>query len=111
MVQLLPAVVLWLTLTGPAAAAEFVDGIEDVPVMNGMHQVQSNNISFGNDEIRFVELISAAEKQPFPRLPPFMKKRCLNSAGISSAAETTVCISKETPSGLTLSAKTNHRYW
>ena len=55
LVKLLPAVVLWLTLTGPAAAAEFVDGIEDVPVMNGMHQVQSNNISFGNDEIRFVE--------------------------------------------------------
>ena len=74
LVKLLPAVVLWLTLIGPAAAAEFVDGIEDVPVMNGMHQVQSNNISFGNDEIRFVEAYLSGRKATFSSVAAFYEE-------------------------------------
>ena len=66
--------VLWLTLTGPAAAAEFVDGIEDVPVMNGMHQVQSSNISFGNDEIRFVEAYLSGRKATFSSVAAFYEE-------------------------------------
>ena len=38
-----------------AIATTFVDGLEDVPLMKGMTQIQKDTISFGNEESRFVE--------------------------------------------------------
>lgn len=36
-------------------ATSFVYGFEDIPLMNGLIQINDNNISFGNEETRFVE--------------------------------------------------------
>lgn len=47
-----------------SANAAFIEGLEDVPVMEGMQQVSNDSISFGNEESRFVEatLISTTNK-------------------------------------------------
>ncbi len=37
------------------AAGAFIEGMEDVPIPDKMMQIQSDNISFGNEETRFVE--------------------------------------------------------
>ncbi len=37
------------------AADSFIEGMEDVPTPDKMVQIQSDNISFGNEETRFVE--------------------------------------------------------
>ena len=37
------------------AANFFIEGMEDVPIPDKMMQIQSDNISFGNEETRFVE--------------------------------------------------------
>lgn len=37
------------------AASSFIEGMEDVPIPDKMMQIQSDNISFGNEETRFVE--------------------------------------------------------
>ena len=37
------------------AADSFIEGMEDIPIPDKMIQIQSDNISFGNVETRFVE--------------------------------------------------------
>ena len=37
------------------ASAEFVEGMADIPLLEGMKQIHSANISFGNGESRFDE--------------------------------------------------------
>lgn len=37
-------------------ANSFVSGIEDIPLMNGLNQVQSDIIFFGNEETRYIEI-------------------------------------------------------
>lgn len=37
-------------------ANSFVSGIEDIPLMNGLNQVQSDIIFFGNEETRYIEV-------------------------------------------------------
>lgn len=44
---ILPAL---LILTPPAAATGFIEGLEDVPVMEGLHQLPNDALSFGNEE-------------------------------------------------------------
>ncbi len=41
--------------TDAYAANYFIEGMEDVPIPDKMMQIQSDNISFGNEETRFVE--------------------------------------------------------
>ena len=36
-------------------AADFVEGMEDVPLMSGLAQITQDDISFGNEETRLVE--------------------------------------------------------
>lgn len=54
----------------PAQAA-FIDGLEDMPIMNGLKQVSNDNISFGNEESRFVEAVLTSETINFPKVRDF----------------------------------------
>jgi len=62
-----------LCLSFNANAAEFIDGMEDVPLMSNIQQLQSNNISFGNDESRFVEAYITGQNTDFRKISTFYK--------------------------------------
>lgn len=40
---------------GYSYAVEFAEGMEDFPIMEDLEQVESDSISFGNEESRFIE--------------------------------------------------------
>ena len=56
-----------------SANAEFVDGMADVPLMEGVKQIHSANISFGNDESRFDEAYMTSNKIGFDKICEFYK--------------------------------------
>lgn len=61
-------VMIW---SGAATAAPFIEGFEDIPIMKGLKQVQNDNISFGNEETRFVEAILTGSKVGFKSVEKF----------------------------------------
>lgn len=54
-------------------AATFIEGLEDVPVMDGLKQVPNDSITFGNEESRFVEAILIGENFNFSKVEKFYK--------------------------------------
>jgi hypothetical protein len=68
---ILPAL---LILTPPAAAAGFIEGLEDVPVMEGLHQLPNDALSFGNEESRLVEATLVGEKTKFASVEKFYQE-------------------------------------
>lgn len=61
-----------LLLGGEArAAAAFIEGLEDVPVMEGMKQLPHDNISFGNEESRLVEALLTGNKAGYKKVQKF----------------------------------------
>lgn len=56
----------------PARAA-FIEGLEDVPVMEGLTQQSNDAISFGNEESRLVEAILTGESVSFKKVQEFYK--------------------------------------
>ena len=60
----------WL-ITASAAAAEFIEGMEDIPAAPAMQQVPGNDVSFGNDESRFVEAYLSGKKASFKKVSDF----------------------------------------
>ena len=59
--------------TKPATAV-FVNGLEDVPIMGGIEQIESDNISFGNEESRLFETYLKSSKIKFEKLASFYKE-------------------------------------
>lgn len=59
--------------TSAMAAAGFIDGLEDVPVMEGLSQLPNDAISFGNEESRLVEAILVGEQTSFAKVEKFYK--------------------------------------
>ena len=53
------------------AHAAFIEGLEDVPLLNGLQQVQKDNISFGNEESRLVEAYFTSSKIGFAKVENF----------------------------------------
>lgn len=51
--------------------ATFIEGLEDVPLLKGMSQVQKENISFGNEESRLVEASLTSSKMGFSKVEKF----------------------------------------
>ena len=51
--------------------ADFVEGLEDIPLPSGVTQVENGSISFGNEEIRLFEAYLSAEKQKFDTITKF----------------------------------------
>ncbi len=57
----------------PAAAATFIDGLEDVPVMEGLTQEKNDAIAFGNEESRLVEAVLTSGKTSFGKVKTFYR--------------------------------------
>ena len=64
--------VLWATSN--AQATTFIDGLEDVPLMEGVTQIQKDTISFGNEESRFVEVYFTSSRIGFKAIENFYVK-------------------------------------
>ena len=45
-----------LLTAAPVNASRFIEGLEDVPLMDGLKQLPNDTLSFGNEEGRLVEL-------------------------------------------------------
>lgn len=56
---------------GNGYAAAFIEGLEDVPMLKSMVQVQKDNISFGNEESRFVEAYLTSSRIGFAKVEKF----------------------------------------
>ncbi len=52
----LSALLLLLGYSLGANAVSFIEGLEDIPIMDDMRQVQDDSIAFGNEESRLVEV-------------------------------------------------------
>ena len=55
------------------AQGAFIEGLEDVPVMEGLEQIPHDSISFGNEESRLVEAILTSKKIKFKQVAQFYK--------------------------------------
>lgn len=64
-------VYLSLCFAVTAFAQEFVEGFEDVPVMNNLTQLPNDNLSFGNDESRLVEAYLSGKNTSFSKVAAF----------------------------------------
>lgn len=64
---------LMICLSFNAQATTFIEGLEDVPVAPGLHQIQNDTLSFGNEESRFVEVILEGNKTSFGTVGNFYK--------------------------------------
>lgn len=70
--KLLNKVFLILVLfSNSVFAADFIEGMDDIPLMNGTKQIQSSSISFGNDESRFDEAYITSKKLSFSKISKF----------------------------------------
>ena len=72
--KLLPALLCFWLAAADAGGAEFIDGLEDLPAMPGMSQLPNDNISFGNDESRFVEAYLSGRKTDFSAVAAFYEE-------------------------------------
>ncbi len=57
-----------------AGAVTFIDGLEDVPVMEGLTQEKNDAISFGNEESRLVEAVLTSDKIRFGKVKTFYQE-------------------------------------
>ena len=57
--------------TTSQAASAFIEGMEDVPLMRGLAQKASDDISFGNAETRYVEALLSSSKVGFKAVEKF----------------------------------------
>ena len=51
--------------------AAFVEGLEDIPLPDGLSQIENGNLSFGNEEIRLIEVYLTAESLAFEKISRF----------------------------------------
>lgn len=57
-----------------AFAAQFVEGMDDVPLPDGLSQITQDDISFGNEETRLLEAYLSAKKMSFSKVAEFYKE-------------------------------------
>ena len=74
MMKLLQYISVFLALTSAPAAAAFIEGLEDIPVMEGLHQLPSDALSFGNEESRLVEATLVGEGIKFASIEKFYQE-------------------------------------
>jgi len=64
--------ILSLSLSKAVFATDFIDGFEDIPLMPGLKQQESQNFSFGNEESGYTEaLLYAIKKKNFESVCSF----------------------------------------
>ena len=57
-----------------AYTAQFVEGMDDVPLPEGLSQITQDDISFGNEETRLLEAYLSARKMKFSKVAEFYKE-------------------------------------
>lgn len=55
-------------------AAQFVEGMDDVPLLEGLSQITQDDISFGNEETRLLEAYFSSHKISFDKVGEFYKE-------------------------------------
>jgi len=55
----------------PAQSEKFVEGMDDVPLLEGMNQITQDDISFGNEETRLLEAYFNTQKLKFADIAKF----------------------------------------
>lgn len=56
------------------AAEGFVEGMDDVPLMDGLNQITQDDLSFGNEETRILEAYLSARKINFSKVAQFYQE-------------------------------------
>lgn len=64
-------IILALNCSESAYAANFVDGMDDVPLADGMQQITKDDFSFGNEETRLLEAYFNAPHISFAKVADF----------------------------------------
>ena len=65
-----------------AFAKNFVSGFEDIPLMEGLKQIESDDIAFGNEETRYLEaqLVAVRKKNShFHKPKAFLLQKALRT--------------------------------
>lgn len=62
-----------MMLSGNASSA-FIDGMEDIPLPDGMHQITQDDLSFGNEETRLLEAYLTSKKLSFKKIAAFYEE-------------------------------------
>lgn len=70
----LSVLTVFLCILSVSAKGAFVEGIEDIPVPEGLKQIDNASLNFGNEEIRLIEVYLTAEKTDFSRISSFYKE-------------------------------------
>lgn len=65
---------IFLIFSFTASAASFVEGMDDVPVPEGLNQITQENVSFGNEETRLLEAYFSSHKIGFKKIADFYKE-------------------------------------
>lgn len=65
---------LSLLIFNSALAGKFVEGMEDIPLMEGLAQITQDDISFGNEETRLLEAYLTSRKLKFSTVANFYKE-------------------------------------
>jgi len=64
-----------ILLSHNCLATEWIDGFEDIPLMSGLKQIESQNFSFGNEESGYTEaLLVSTHQQSFLNAKNFYKE-------------------------------------
>ena len=64
-----------ILLSFHAFAMDFVAGFEDIPLMEGLKQIESDDVAFGNEETRYLEAqLVAVRKKNFQDIKNFYIK-------------------------------------
>ena len=56
---------------GESFAEQFIEGMDDVPMLEGMHQITQDDVYFGNEETRLLEAYFNAPKLKFSAIAGF----------------------------------------
>lgn len=68
------SVMLLLLCFAWQARADFVEGLEDIPLPEGLSQVENGNLSFGNEEIRLIEAYLTSPDLMFQQVANFYEE-------------------------------------
>lgn len=64
-------ILLFLAYPFPTQAEKFVEGMDDVPLLEGLNQITQDDVSFGNEETRLLEAYFNAPKLKFTAVEKF----------------------------------------
>ena len=68
------AFILSVFLPFSSSAGKFVEGMEDVPLMDSLSQITQDDISFGNEETRLLEAYLTSRRLKFAAVANFYRE-------------------------------------